>query len=176
MKMMLDTPDNQLSLNELENSLANYLNYPKHGERVPILTDFYLPSTNLPNFLKDLEILGTKLELDLALYGSYSTGMYNLRPVFDLGEEGYNKKVTTFLRAGAYVIDRQEGVLTGGTPEGRLKAVVVNSEMLDAERELYEEIKRIFDPNDILNPDIKLGANSKFTLTHWRDTELKRII
>ena len=175
-KMMLDTPDNQLSLNELENSLANYLNYPKHGERVPILTDFYLPSTNLPNFLKDLEILGTKLELDLALYGSYSTGMYNLRPVFDLGEEGYNKKVTTFLRAGAYVIDRQEGVLTGGTPEGRLKAVVVNSEMLDAERELYEEIKRIFDPNDILNPDIKLGANSKFTLTHWRDTELKRII
>ena len=74
------------------------------------------------------------------------------------------------------MINRQEGILTGGSPEGRLKAVVTNNEMRDAEREFYEEIKKIFDPNNILNPDVKLGASSRFTLTHLRNNELKRII
>lgn len=174
-KLLFDVPENELALNELENSLTAYLNRPKKNERVPILTDFYLPSFNLSSFLKDLEVLDDKLELDLALFGSYSSEMYSLRPEFDLTQEGYNKKLATFLRAGAYVINRQDGTLTGGTPEGRLKAIVTNSEMLDSEKKLYEDIKKIFDPNNILNPDVKLGATSKFTLTHLRDTELKRI-
>ena len=174
-RLLLDTPENELALNELENSLATYLNRPKEGERVPVLTDFYLPGINLASFVKDLAVLEDKLGLKLELFGSYSSEIYSLRPKFKLDEEGFNKKIATFLRAGAYVITRQGGCLTGGAPEGRLKAVVTNVEMLDSERRLYEEIKKIFDPNNILNPDAKLGANSKFTLTHLRDAELKRL-
>ena len=44
------------------------------------------------------------------------------------------------------------------------------------ERKLYEDLKKIFDPNGILNPDVKLGANSKFTLTHFRDTNSSKIM
>ena len=175
-KFVFEKPENRTTLNELENSLANYLGYIKNGERVPILTDFYLPPYNLENFLKDLEVLAEKLKLDLALYGSYATSIYSLRPKFDLSAEDYSKKATTFLRAGAYVIDRQGGALAGGTPEGRLKAAVVNDEMPEAQKELYLEIKKIFDPNDILNPDIKLGAKSKFTLTHFRSTNQPEIM
>lgn len=174
-KLLLDVPENTLALNELENSLTTYLNRPKDGERVPILTDFYLPGINLTNFVKDLAVLSDKLGLELELFGSYSSEIYSLRPKFDFSEEGFNKKIATFLRAGAYVISRQGGSLAGGTPEGRLKAVVTNSEILDSEKGLYEEIKNIFDPNRILNPDVKLGASSKFTLTHLRDTEDKRL-
>ena len=174
-KILFDTPENELTLNELENCLTTYLNRPKEGERVPILTDFYLPDINLTSFLKDLKVLGEKLELDLALYGSYSAEIYSLRPKFNFKDDDFNKKVATFLRAGAYVINRQGGSLTGGTPEGRLKAVVTNTEMLESERKRFEEIKKIFDPNNILNPDVKLGASSKFTLTHLRDDELKKV-
>ena len=80
------------------------------------------------------------------------------------------------MRAGAYIIDRQGGVLTGGTPEGRLKAVVTNTEMQEPQKNLYTEIKQIFDPNNVMNPDVKMGASSKYTLTHFRDTALPRII
>ena len=174
-KFNLEAPGNRMTLNEFENSLASYLNLVKNGERVPILTDFYLPERNLERFLKDLKVLGDKLELDLALYGSYATGIYSLRPKFNLEDADFNKKAATFLRAGAYIIDRQEGVLAGGTPEGRLKAVVTNDAMVEAERNLYEEIKQIFDQNGILNPDVKLGASSKFTLTHFRETNVPKL-
>ena len=173
-KLILDTPENQLALNEFDNSLPCYLNQVRNGERLPILTDFYIPSINLANFVKDLQVLSDKLELDLRLFGSYSTGIYSLRPKFDLKEENFARRVATFLRAGAYVINRQNGCLTGGRPEGRLKAVVTNAEIMDSHRKVFEEIKKIFDPNNILNPDVKLGANSRFTLTHLKNTESKK--
>lgn len=174
-KFIIESPETETTLNEFERSLESYLAYSRKGERVPVLTDFYLPNGNLEAFMEDLAILKEKLDLDLALYGSYATGIYNLRPCFKLDDSEFNKKVATFLRAGAYVIHRQGGVLTGGTPEGRLKAVVTNDEMLEPEKALYAEIKRIFDANGILGPDIKLGASSKFTLTHFRDTSLPKI-
>lgn len=175
-KLILESPGNRSMLNEFENSLTSYLNSTKNGERAPILTDFYLPGRNLENFLKDLEILKKKLELELEIFGSYATSIYNLRPCFNLAEEGVNKKIATFLRAGAYIIERQGGILAGGTPEGRLKAVVTNANMSEPEKNLYEKIKKIFDENGILNPDVKLGANSKFTLTHFRDTALTKVM
>ena len=175
-KLILDTPENQLALGEFENALTSYLNHVKHGERIPVLTNFYLPAVNLENFLRDLKVLGEKMELEMELFGSYSTGIYSLRPVFSFEMEDFNKKVATFLRAGAYVIHRQGGTLTGGTPEGRLKAVVTNDEMLDSAKKAYDRIREIFDPNGILNPDVKMGADSRFTLTHLRDTELARIV
>ncbi|MBR0431128.1 FAD-binding oxidoreductase [Candidatus Saccharibacteria bacterium] len=175
-KFIFESDENRLLLNEFENSLANYLNYVKNGERVPILTDFYLPAWNLNNFLQDLEILKKKLDLELELFGSYSSSIYSLRPKFDLEEAEINKKIMTFLRAGAFIIERQGGELTGGTPEGRLKAVVSNIKMSEPEKNLYLEIKKIFDQNGILNPDVKLGANSKFTLTHLRTVNQPKIM
>lgn len=175
-KFVFESPENQPVLNEFENALSTYLNSIKNGERVPILTDFYLPAHNLDSFLRDLKVLEQKLDLDLALFGSYATSIYSLRPKFNLENKDFNKKVATFLRAGAYVIDRQDGKLTGGSPEGRLKAVVTNAEMREAEQNLYTKIKEIFDQNNILNPDVKLGASSKFTLTHFRTTSLPKIM
>ncbi|MBR2840074.1 FAD-binding oxidoreductase [Candidatus Saccharibacteria bacterium] len=175
-KFVFDTPENQLALNEFENAITSYLHNTKKGERIPVLTDFYVPSVNLVNFTRDLEILGKKLDLELALFGSYSTGIYNLRPIFDFEQENLNRQIATFLKAGAYIIQRQSGTLTGGTPEGRLKAVAVNGELLDSAKEFYGKIKQIFDPNNILNPDVKLGADSRFTLTHFRDSELSKTV
>ena len=80
------------------------------------------------------------------------------------------------MKAGAYIINRQGGELAGGTPEGRLKAVVTNAEMSDSEQKLYTNIKDIFDKNGILNPEVKLGASSKFTLTHFRNVNLPKIV
>ena len=175
-KLLLNTPTNRVAIREFENALNAYLNHTKDGEHLPILTDFFLPSVNLPSFIKDLEVLEKKLDLKLALFGSYSNSIYSLRPAIKLDAEDFNKKVATFLRAGAYIINRQGGILTGGNPEGRLKAVVTNAEILESTKDFYGKIKKIFDPNNVLNPDVKLGADSRFTLTHLRDKELTKTI
>ncbi|MBQ3413492.1 FAD-binding oxidoreductase [Candidatus Saccharibacteria bacterium] len=175
-QLIIESPKTEHALNEFENSLISFLNHTHSGERVPLLTDFYLPARNLESFMNDMRILEKSLKLDLALFGSYSTSNYSLRPKFNLTDKDFNKKAVAFLRSGAYVINRQGGSLTGGSPEGRVKAIVTNAEMLESERNLYLAIKAIFDRYDIMNPNVKLGANARFTITHFRTTGSAKIM
>ena len=169
-KLIVESEKNKALFNEFENSLTSFLNQTELGASLPIVTDFYLPSKNLENFLRDLEVLGKSLKMDLALYGSYSVSNYNLRPNFNVEDEDINKKILAFLRASAFVIKRQGGALAGGSPEGRVKAIVTNGEMPEAEKNLYLEIKSIFDRYGIMNPAVKLGADSQYTIRHFNTT------
>ncbi len=175
-KFIFETTNNQPILDEFENALAHYLNAAKDGERVPILADFYLSKENLADFLQDLKVLEDKTKMKFELYGSLATSIYNLRPKFDLTEASFNKKAAAFLRAGNFIIERQGGNLAGGTSEGRLKAVVTNASMPEKEQKIYQEIKEIFDHNGVLNLATKLGADSKFTLTHLRTENMPKIV
>ena len=175
-KFIFEADKNKQILDEFENTLTNYLNFVKDGERVPILTDFYLPRENLANFLRDLEVLENKMKIKLEIYGSLMTSIYHLRPKFNLEDDDFSKKATMLLRAGSFVIERQGGNLAGGVSEGRLKSIITNKILSDEEKNLYLEIKKIFDNNGILNPDVKLGADSKFTLTHFRTNNIPKIM
>ena len=111
-----------------------FLNSTRTGERVPILTDFYLPSENLGRFINDLTLLEKSLKLDLAIYGSYAASNYHLRPRFKVEDEEFARKAVAFLRAGNYLIKHEGGSITGGAPEGRVKAIVTNDEMVLTDR------------------------------------------
>ena len=175
-KLIIESEKTKASLDELENSLTSFLNQTKDGARLPIVTDFYLPSKNLENFLRDLEVLSKSLKTELVLYGSYSASNYSLRPKFNTEDEDFNKKILAFLRAGAFVIKRQGGSIAGGTPEGRVKAIVTNNDMPEAEKNLYLEIKAIFDRYGIMNPTVKLGSDSQFTIRHFNTTNPDKIV
>lgn len=173
-KFIYESSKNSAMLDEFENALAAYISAPRNSERVPLLTDFYLPIHCLDNFVTDLAELEEKTGLELPLFGSTATSIYSLRPEFKLDDENFSKKATALLRAGAAVVERQGGNFTGGTPEGRLKAAVTNATMDPEHRAIYEEIKQIFDPRGILNPDVKLGADAKFTFSHLRTSSLPK--
>ncbi|MBR3252860.1 FAD-binding oxidoreductase [Candidatus Saccharibacteria bacterium] len=175
-ELIVESQKTTAKLDEFENSLISFLNSTRTGERVPILTDFYMPAANLGNFINDLKVLEKSLKLDLALFGSYSASNYSLRPKFKVEEKDFNRNAVAFLRAGSYIINREGGSITGGMPEGRLKALVTNDELSAVEKKLYTVIKKIFDPKDIMNPAIKLGTDSRFTITHFRSTGSSKVV
>lgn len=175
-QLIVESPQNAAKLNEFENSLISFLNAAHSGERVPFLTDFYIPSTNLNKFVKDLAVLEKSLKLDLAIYGSYSASNYNLRPRFKVEDKNFSKKALMFLRAGAYTINREGGSITGGSPEGRVKALVSNAELGEMEKKLYLAIKQIFDSRGLMNSAVKLGANPRFTISHFRATSSSKVV
>lgn len=175
-RLLLESPKTLPAINEFENSLVSFLNHSRTGERVPLMTDFYLPARNLGRFIDDLKILENSLKLDLAIFGSYATSNYSLRPKFKINEPDFAKKAVTFLKTGAYIVNRQGGSMTGGSPEGRVKAIVTNEGFSEAEKNLYLTIKQIFDRYEILNAQAKLGTNTRFTLTHFRNTGSSKIV
>ncbi|MBR3386319.1 FAD-binding oxidoreductase [Candidatus Saccharibacteria bacterium] len=172
-QLIIESPKTVVTLNEFENSLLSFLNNTRTTERPAVVTDFSIPARHVTSFINDLEVVGKGLGLDLAMYGSYATANYHLRPKFKVEDEDFNKKATAFLRAGAYIIRRQGGSLTGGAPEGRVKAIVTNEEIPGAEKAIYLELKKAFDKYDIMNPAVKLGADARFTLRHFRNEAAK---
>ena len=175
-QLIVEDNKNVAKLDEFENSLTSFLNSTRAGERVPLLTDFYIPSGSLVRFTKDLELLEKSLKLDLAIYGSYAAANYSLRPKFKVSDKDFSKKAVAFLRAGAYIIDHEGGSITGGNPEGRIKALVTNDILSESEKALYTVIKKLFDRYNLLNPGSKLGANNRFTITHFRDSSSSKIV
>ena len=173
---IVENEDTAPILDEFEHAIDSYLHMPMNGERVPIVSDFYIPSKNFVAFIKDLNVLQQKLRLDLPIFGSFIASNYSIRPKFKIDDENYEQRFLTFLRAGDLIINRQGGSITGGSPEGRTKAIITNKAILPEEKKLYKEIKAAFDPNNILNPDIKLGADANFTLKHLRTTKSPKIM
>lgn len=175
-QLIMEDNKNVAKLDEFENSLTSFLNSTRAGERVPLLTDFYMPSGSLIRFTQDLKLLEKSLKLDLSIYGSYATANYSLRPKFKVADEDFGKKAVAFLRAGAYIINHEGGSITGGNPEGRVKAIVTNDALSESEKSLYITIKKLFDRYGLLNPGSKLGADNRFTITHFRDSSSSKII
>jgi len=175
-QLIVESPKTEVELDEFCNSLVSFLNYARSGERLPLLVDYYIPSTSLKSFMGDLSILEQNLGLELSLFGSYSASNYSIRPKFNLAKEDFSREAVAFLRAGAYIVNRQGGSLTGGGPEGRVKALITNRELSDQERVLYGAIKLIFDRYGILNPGTKIGTDPRYTISHFRTTNSARVM
>ncbi len=175
-KIFIEDRENIQLFNEFENSIANYLNFKSSGERVSLLSNFSIPNNKLSDFVEELGTLEKAIKLDLPLYGSFANGIYNIRPAFKITDEEYPKRACELLSLGSSLIKKHGGSLTGGSPEGRIKALITNRHLGDSEKELYQNIKSAFDPHGILNPSIKLGTNTNFTVHHFRTTPSSKLV
>lgn len=163
-----ETPENIDAFQCVDNALMTYLNPDDHAERTPILDDIFVPSMHFSDFLDGLKILEDKLGLELPVFGSFATSNYYVRPNLDHRTMEGRKKMIDFIRLYTQLVESCNGSLTGNGPEGRVKALMTTETIGVGERQLYASIKEAFDPHNILNPKVKLGADVKETIRHIR--------
>lgn len=174
-KIFIETEDTHAMFDEFANSITSYLNLTSKGERVSLLSGFSLPAAEIPAFIDELKVLEEAIKTELPIYGSYINGIYNIRPPFDIKDANYPKRACELLSLGATLITKHNGSITGGTPEGRVKALISNRKLGDPEKEFYKSIKKAFDPYGILGASTKLGANTNYTVHHFRTTPSSKL-
>lgn len=171
-----ETPEISSDFQEFETALVSFLNDNQNGERAAVADDVYVPSYRLLDFYNGLKLVEETLDLELPVFGSFATSNYNVRPLVDCTSMEGRRKIIAFLQQYSRLVKNCEGSLTGGSPEGRVKALSVAQTFSEAERALYNDIKDAFDPNHIFNPSVKLGAELRNTIRHLRTTEPEGII
>lgn len=172
---VVETEENASDFARVENAMKSYLNDDVKGERMPIIDDFYVSAAKLPEFLESLRESEEVYDTALPISGSISTGNYSIRPEINLTSVAGRQFAMKFLREFGSMLSVYEGSLTGGSAEGRTKAIVTNQNLSDAEYELYNRVKTIFDPHGIFAPDIKLGAEVKSVVKALRTFTLDNI-
>lgn len=171
-----EAPENTDTFQELRSALLSFLNNDDAGERQAIADDVYIPKHRFADYITGLKMIEETLNLALPVFGSYLTSNYHVRPCIDYTSVDGRKLAMTFLRQYNHLISECEGSLTGGSPEGRLKAIVATQSFSPEERELYAEIKQAFDPHNIFNPKVKLGAELKDVIRHLHTVEEDGIV
>ena len=166
----IETPENTNDFTELTAALQSYLNDDLLGERTPLVDNAYVSAEQLPNFLVALKSLAETYDFDLPVYGSFTASHYTVRPELDLGSVDGRQTTVRFLKDYASLLKDHDGFLIGSGAEGRIKAAFTNRDLDQSERELYDKVKKIFDPNNILNPEVKLGATRETLVRHLRTT------
>ncbi len=153
---------------EVETMLTSYLNDNLIGERTPVLDDVYIPRFKTTEYLQGVRTISEILGQDLLVFGSFLTSNYHVRPEFDCSSMDGRRLIMQFLRLYNNLVKDLGGSLTGGSPEGRVKAIASAGALSDREKTLYQDIKNAFDPHNILNPEVKLGADLKSTIRKIR--------
>ncbi|MDO4759389.1 MAG: FAD-binding oxidoreductase [Candidatus Saccharibacteria bacterium] len=170
--LLTEQNDNAADFLTLRSGLIAYLNHDIDGQHPPLVDDVRIPKDQLPAFLTELRQLELLFERELPLFGSFATDTYHVRPAFDLTDFGQRKSALRFITNYAELVAAHQGSLSGGSSEGRIKAIVTTSRLGVRELALYHEIKNVFDPYHILNPDVKLGSSLLKVARHLRTTPI----
>lgn len=139
--------------------LSNYFNSDSFKRRTPLIDNVLIDLDQLSKFSTDLSNLETKFGQTLPIFGSLSNGLYSVRPKFNLSNPLDRREALRFMQQYTKLVTDNYGSISGGGSDGRVKAAFCNKQFSARELELYHEIKQIFDPQNILNPDAKLGSD-----------------
>lgn len=173
---IVETEDNERDFELLDSVLTSYLNDDISGERFPLVDDTLIPSDQLPSFVAELRLLERSSKHSAPLYGSIATNLYTVRPDFNLSNLEERKAALRFLQSYTGLVEKHGGSIAGGSAEGRTKAVLTTPRLSTRERDLYHKVKTIFDPNNILNPSVKLGSKAATIVRHFRTKSNEGIV
>ena len=141
-----------------------------HADRGgPLLVDgFHVPPGRFEDFLGGLAELEQKLHAELPLYGSPLSGVFAVRPTLSLQKVGDKQKVFKIIDQLGALLAQYDGRLVTGSAEGRLLSRFVRASWTDEYTAMVDEIRRVFDPYGILNPEVKAGLELRDLVAQLR--------
>ena len=121
-----------------------------------LLDDVAVPLTKIADLVLEVEKIAAKNELTIAVFGHAGDG--NLHPtiVFPHGDEAAAKRAAIAFSEIVEAAQSMGGTTSGEHGVGSIKRELAAKEMSPRVRELQVQIKSIFDPQNILNPNKKL--------------------
>jgi FAD/FMN-containing dehydrogenase len=131
-------------------ALAYSLRSITKNETMPtLIEDAVVPVKRLPLLLKILDIISNKYCLKTIIYGHAGSGNLHIRPILKRKDKHLIKKIASEFFAGVIEIG---GSITGEHGDGLARSEFVKLQYGDEVYSFFKNIKKHFDPKNILNP------------------------
>jgi len=145
---------------------------------VPIIEDAVVPVGKLDEYTSGLYKLFAALQLQVALWGHAGDGNLHVQPFLDLSQVGGRQKAFRLMDEYYKFVLSLGGSTSGENNDGRLRAPYLPQVYGTNAYLLFQKVKQIFDPYNILNPGVKVNVSlddvkqlvrSDYTLHHLYD-------
>jgi len=127
----------------------------------PLLDGASIPSNRHEDFAAAVAELAQHNHVELPLHTRVLDGVIYTRPALDLSKLADKQKVFKLINEYSQIVDRFDGTFIADGAEGRLKANAAYALMDEDLRNLYTQIRAVFDPFGTLNPGVKQVNETK---------------
>lgn len=122
---------------------------------VPVIDGAMVPDDRREEFIQAVSDIADRVHVILPTRTDILTGAVDVYPILHLGEVSDKQKIFRLLKEYSQLVDSLGGAFIGNLPEGRLRANTAWELLDDQTKELFSQVKNVFDPFGILNPDVK---------------------
>lgn len=120
-------------------------------QAVPFIEDIAVPPEALPDFLVRLQNVLKKHAVTAAMFAHIGHGQLHLRPFLDLGNPEHQRLMQDLATDVYEEVLSVEGTISGEHALGLSRTWFLRRQV-GSLYEVFREVKRIFDPDNILNP------------------------
>lgn len=136
----------------------------------PFIDDTCVKPEVFPEFLPELYKIFKKYKLQATIAGHIGNGNFHIIPLMDLSDEKERKKIYLAGREVFSLVLKLGGTTTGEHNDGLIRTPYLK-QMYGVEiYQIFKEIKKIFDPENIFNPHKKIDLSEEFA-SHYLITE-----
>jgi len=128
-------------------------NIPGDAKPVPVTEDTAVNPNVLPEYITEFKAILDKYNLSCVYYAHIATGELHLRPVLNLKDPKDVELFHTVALETAHLVKKYKGSLSGEHGDGRLRGEFIPLMLGDKIYELFKQIKNIWDPDHIFNPN-----------------------
>ena len=128
-------------------------NLPGDEKAVPVIEDTAVDVADLPAYIAEFNQILKKHGLYSVHYAHAGSGELHLRPIINLKTEEGNALFRIIAEEVATLVKRYKGSLSGEHGDGRLRGEFIRQMVGEKNYQLLKEIKNIWDPHHIFNPN-----------------------
>ena len=155
-----DDYEEQQKLWSIRHSAAALIAYADDElKAVPLIEDGIVPRERLQEFITGIYALFEKYRLEVAVWGHAGDANLHMQPFLNLSKLGDRQKVFKLMDDYYELVLGLGGSTSGEHGDGRLRGLylpqVYGAEMY----QLFQDVKKIFDPYDMFNPGVKVNVS-----------------
>lgn len=126
----------------------------KKGDRkpIPFIEDAAIPVEHLAAYVQRIHALCRRLGVDVAMYAHASVGVIHVRPMLDLKETADIQRMVTIADEVLDLVHEYGGSWSGEHGDGLVRSGHLQRYFGDEIYRALREVKRLFDPQGLLNP------------------------
>ncbi|MCA8988959.1 MAG: FAD-binding protein, partial [Planctomycetaceae bacterium] len=141
---------------------------------VPFIEDIVVPPERLGDFLHQAQRTLQRFQVTASLYAHAGSGQLHLRPFLELPNKENASSFEALARDLYRLVGEMGGSISGEHGDGLSRTAFLRSQYGPMYRVL-QQIKQLFDPHGLMNPDKVVSGDPHLTVKHFRpDGELLR--
>lgn len=155
----IEERDKYMAIREMTSDVVGYSKSGK--EALPIVNDASVSFEQFGQLIKVINETFVASHLEPITWGRAGDANLRVYPVLDLSKLPDRQKVGKLMQGYYKQVTEMGGSIAGSLNDGRLRAPFVEMQVGAEMLELFDKLKKGFDPQGVLNPGVKLGTDTK---------------